>query len=124
MAVSKALVVVRVTSSLALLCPIACSDDEDDGIPCTTEEVPSVLVTALDSSGALVTDAELSYSVGGAPQPCENLLGGLYGCGSELRGDFAIQAVRGEESGSTRVEVTAGECHVITQEILIRLQSS
>lgn len=123
-AVKRALALARFTSSLALLCPIACSDDEDDSVPCTTEEVPSVLVTVLDSRGALVMDAELSYSVGGAPQPCDNLVGGLYRCGSETRGDFAIQAIRGLEIGSGSVEVTAGQCHVITQEIQIRLQAS
>jgi hypothetical protein len=103
--------------------PAGCSDD-GEGVSCTTDARASVLVTVLDSNGALVPDAQVSYSVGGAPQPCEDLIGGLYGCGSELRGDFAIEAVRGTVSASMSVEVSADECHVITREIELVLPGS
>jgi hypothetical protein len=101
---------------VALIGQAGCSDD-DEGVDCTTDVRRSVLVTVLDSNGALVPDAQVSYSTGGAPQPCDDLLGGLYGCGSELRGDFAIEAARGGVSAAISVEVSADECHVITREI-------
>jgi hypothetical protein len=108
---------------VVLIGPVGCSDD-DEGVDCTTDERQSVLVTVLDSNGALVPDAQVSYSVGGAPQPCDDLIGGLYGCGRELRGDFAIEAVRGGVSAAMRVEVSADECHVITREIELVLPGS
>jgi hypothetical protein len=98
-----------------ILAGFACSDD--DGIVCTDEFRPSVLVTVLDGE-TVVDDATVDFSVDGdAQQPCANLGEGRYACGGEQPGAFLITAARGDQSGSVALAVTADECHVITEEV-------
>jgi hypothetical protein len=106
-----------------ILAGFACSDggdDDDDGVLCTADFRPSVLVTVLDGE-TVVDDATVGFSVDGdAEQPCDNLEG-LYACGGEQAGDFLITATRGDQSGSLALTVTADECHVITEEVTLLL---
>jgi hypothetical protein len=110
-----------------ILAGFACSDagndddhDDDEGVLCTADFRPSVLVTVLDGE-TVVDDALLEFSVDGdAQQACDNLEG-RYACGGEQAGDFVITATRGDQSGSVALTVAEDECHVITEEVTLRL---
>ena len=105
-----------------ILAGFACSDggDDDDPVVCTADFRPSVLVTVLDGE-TVVVDATVEFSVDGdAQQPCANLEG-QYACGGEQAGGSLITATRGDQSGSVALRVAADECHVITEEVTLRL---
>jgi hypothetical protein len=105
-----------------ILAGFACSDGgDDDGVVCTDDFRLSVLVTVLDGE-TVVDDATVEFSVDGdAQRPCDNLEEGRYACGGEQAGAFLITATRGDQSGSVALTVTADECHVITEEVTLRL---
>jgi hypothetical protein len=93
---------------------------------CTEEARSSVTVTVVDASGAPVTDALVSYSVGGAPaKDCEVTLdsGNVFVCGYEEAGNFGIAVTRGAETKTQAVTVSKDECHVISQSITIQLST-
>jgi hypothetical protein len=104
-----------------ILAGFACADGGDDGVVCTDDFRPSVLVTVLDGE-TVVDDAVVEFSVDGdAQQACDNLEEGRYACGGEQAGDFLITATRSDQSGSVALTVTEDECHVITEEVTVQL---
>lgn len=105
--------------ALCLFPLAACSSDE---AACTTLAAVSVTVTVVDSTGAGVTDAELTYTVnGGASKPCEQVIENTYDCGVEEAGDFVITATRDMATKTANVTVTSDECHVIGQTLTLTL---
>jgi hypothetical protein len=112
-----------VFSSFALL---GCGSDTDgDDIGCTLEARSSVTVKVVDAIGTVVTDATVTFSIGGgAAENCEVFPDGLsYVCGYERDGNFTITATKGMDTKTATVTVnkTADGCHVEGQSITITL---
>ncbi|MDC0744478.1 hypothetical protein [Polyangium mundeleinium] len=107
--------------SLCLISLAACSPSSDE-VACTTIAAISVTVDVVDSTGAPVTDADLTYTVNGGPsKPCEQVVENSYDCGVEESGNFVITATRDMATKSANVTVTADECHVIGQSLTMTL---
>lgn len=97
------------------------------GVDCTANAASSVDVLGVDDQGATVPDAVVTFS--GAEQPAECLLAGAgNGCekwvaGRELTGTIVVTAsVPGGGQGAATADVTADECHVMTQNVTITIQ--
>jgi hypothetical protein len=97
-------------------------------VTCTEQVVPSILITVVDDITAEpVADVEVFYAPEGehwfAPEPCD-LHGGTFYCGYEQAGniDITVEAPN-YLSYSDRVFVPADECHVITQDLEVPLES-
>lgn len=106
---------------LILLALTGCDGGKDtgEGIDCTPDVKPSVLVSVVDVDGSEVPGAEVTYSVdGGSEQPCDT-----YGaCGQETTGEFTITAAAdGYTSASETLTVESNICHVITQDLALVL---
>jgi hypothetical protein len=102
----------------------ACSDDTND-VVCSDEIRPSVRLTVLDAAGAPASDAEVSYTVDGAPsRRCVSLSvsPGAYTCGIEEEGRIVISAERAGETGEARTTVRADECHVDPEDVTLTLE--
>jgi hypothetical protein len=110
-----------------ILAGLACADEaaeqeeEAEGVLCTAEFRFSTLVTVLNGETP-VDDAAVEYSVDGSDPSACDAFGTQYACGGEEAGDFLITATRGEQSGSVAVTVEEDECHVIPQEVTLRLE--
>ncbi|HRI72624.1 MAG TPA: hypothetical protein PK156_50655 [Polyangium sp.] len=112
----------------ALSALAGCGSDLDDGGPggtaCTDLAAASVSVAVVDSAGAAVADAMLTFSVdGGAPQACDNMMNGSYVCGYEQAGMITISATKGADTATQTVTVSKdGQgCHVVGQSITMTL---
>jgi hypothetical protein len=113
-------------SKLALLLALALlssSCSSDDSVACTADLRPSTRVTVLDSAGAPVLDADVTYRVDGDIERSCTLSGAeLYICGFEEQGRFVIRALRGDEEGEARVSVRADVCHVVPEDVTLTLE--
>ena len=99
-------------------------ETEDSGlIACTSEIVSSVYVTIYDENGEVIENAAPTYSVDGGPEgSCEEDSIGGHHCGEEQAGTVTIHvSVEGYEDAEQSVVVESNECHVITEEMDIRL---
>ena len=91
----------------------------DRMLNCTTEARSSVSVTVRDEAGAVLSDADVSYTVdGGEPADCEGFGSGGYVCGWEQEGTFEITIrALGFAVDTFTVQVGADECHVISEAV-------
>ena len=110
--------------SLILLALTGCDVEKDtgEGVDCTADVKPSVVVSVVDVDGSVVPEAELTYSVdGGSEQPCDE--NGT--CGLETIGEFTITAAaEGYTSASETLTVESDIGHVITQDLELVLLSA
>jgi hypothetical protein len=95
------------------------------GVACTTEARSSVTAKVVDKTGAIVSDAVVTFSVdGGAAEMCETFPDGTgYVCGHERAGQFTVSATKGADTKTQTVTVkkTDDGCHVDSQSITITL---
>ncbi|HVK67576.1 MAG TPA: hypothetical protein VM694_23985 [Polyangium sp.] len=111
-------------ASLVSFCliPLAACSSSSDEVACTTIAAISVTVDVVDSTGAPITDADLTYTVNGGPsKPCEQVVENSYDCGVEESGNFVITATRDMATKTANVTVTSDECHVIGQSLTMTL---
>jgi hypothetical protein len=94
---------------------------------CTTEEVPSVLLSLIDHEGQRIPGAFADWGRPDADslgQPCEEL-GSDLACGWEQSGTLEILAgASGYQPWLQNIEVEAGVCHVQTRYIEVVLEES
>ena len=88
--------------------------------PCTEELVPSIVLTVQDDGGALISEADVTYSPTWAdwsPAPCDEVGPGLYQCGAELAGsiDVSVTSIDFDTDADENFLVISDECHVVTQ---------
>jgi hypothetical protein len=92
---------------------------------CTTDAQSSVTVTVVDATGAVVTDAVVTFTVdSGTLETCAPLPDGTScTCGYEREGTFAVTAIKGGMTNTRYVTITkSGDaCHVEGQSITITL---
>lgn len=93
---------------------------------CTAEEVPSVRVHLHGEGDEVLGDPQVSFQVGDAAttEPCDSADGIDWTCGSELTGEFTIDAVADGHAAVSRVVTVAGDgagCHPVTEELDIAL---
>ena len=88
-------------------------DTGEEGVDCSADIKPSVVVSVVDADGSEILEAELTYSVdGGTEQPCDE----YNTCGQETAGEFTITAsAAGYMPASETLTVESDICHVITQ---------
>lgn len=98
----------------------ACGGGED-GIACTTEARPSVLLTVVDQLNAPLPNVTVSYQVNGGTaqsQVCEPT--GSCSIAFEVSGVFSISASKtGYRPASGSVTVTRDVCHVNTERLTL-----
>lgn len=97
-------------------------------VDCTTEARSSVQLTVVDAAGAPIAGAAATYTIEGeswpSPQDCEAMGDGVLVCGWEVEDVFHIEVTApGYLSESLTIEVYGDECHVITEQIEVTLQS-
>jgi hypothetical protein len=102
----------------------ACGGGSGDGLACTTEARPSVLLTVVDPQNAPLAGAVATFQVNGGPaqtQACD--ANGLCALAFELAGDFSISASRtGYLPATGTLRVSRDECHVITARLTLTLR--
>lgn len=84
-------------------------------IPCTLEEVPGVMATVTGDP-----EAEVYWSLANAdmaPTLCEDYGDGVWACGYESSGQFAIDVYGQTATESALVDVDHDGCHPITEEL-------
>lgn len=103
----------------------ACASSAED---CTDVFIPAVLISVVNSQGAAVLDARVSYSVDGGPMNqavCNDTL--ATGCETWLTpdqpGDYRVRATSkdGARSVEQRVLVEADGCHARGQSLRLTL---
>jgi len=117
-------ILVAVVALAAALGASACA------VSCTPVSIASVVVTVQDSTGALVTDATVTYQVDGGSEKAARCLDvedagcSKWVAGWEESGAFVVVATSGD--GSKRAEetltVSKDECHVQTEQVTLTLQ--
>lgn len=94
------------------------------GCGCDTSATSSVTVDVVDTTGAAVEGATVTYSVDdGVPNPCELMAGSSFVCGWEESGDFTITVKHGAETKTATVTVDDGSCHVDGEVIKVTIGS-
>ena len=88
------------------------------GDACTAVEVPSVRVLLTGDNSSPAVD-RVTYEVDGMEEPCMSTGPNTLACGFEAEGELVIRAypADGSDPIEQRVTVTAGSCHVTTEEI-------
>ncbi len=102
------------------------------GGACDTLAKASVDVEVVDAMGAPQKDAQVTFSVDDGPdEPAECAAAGAaagscdrWSAGFERSGTFTVKAssADGTKHASKVVEITADECHVLTQSVTLTLQ--
>lgn len=112
--------------SWLLLVPVAALTACDEPVMCTDIAMASVQVHVEDADGNPISGATLTWNQAdavGEPQPCESYGGGDYTCGYEAAGALVIEvSALGFAEETVTVEVSADECHVITEQIDVVLE--
>jgi len=97
-------------------------------VDCSAEIVPSVMVSVIDETGAVIDGASVSHAplseeIGAESMDCA-LSGAAFYCGDDVPGVYEIMAqAEGFQVGSASVtvEMDALDCHVVTQSVDITL---
>ena len=114
----------RIFATVAIISLFGCSDNQ---VICTAEARASLTVTVTDTGGMVLTNYELSYTLNGEPKEefCISELESS--CSSdpfEIGGNFTVTASKpGYKSGTIAVTVEQGVCHVITEHVVVVLES-
>lgn len=108
--------------TLAALLLTACEEET----MCTEEARASIQFTISDGSGNPVDNASATFTPeGGAETDCDALTegGASFTCGYEVEGSITIKVTAdGFQPFEDTIEVSADECHVITEELAVTLQ--
>lgn len=113
--------------AVSLLLALAGCGGTDETIFCTLEARSSVVVQVVDTAGAPLAGATVSYRVDSGPEQAAECYAPPDGCstfiaGREVAGEFSIRAGKaGYQSASASVSVQRDVCHVITREIVMTL---
>lgn len=94
-----------------------------EDVDCTDVEVPSVHATVVGSGGEALTGVAVTWTHADSfdPQPCDPYSGG-WACGWEEAGTLVVTATADEHAEkSATVEVSADECHVLTEDVELAL---
>ncbi|MFZ5482519.1 MAG: hypothetical protein ACOZNI_37500 [Myxococcota bacterium] len=99
---------------------------EMDEVACSTEALPSVLVTVTGAGGEELAGEAVSWMPAdgtGEPTPCDGA-DADWVCGEEEAGDFVVYAVadgHAEERQGVTVPLTDDGCHVVPQQLAFEL---
>ncbi|MBL8334287.1 MAG: hypothetical protein JNM08_14345 [Rubrivivax sp.] len=101
---------------LATLTLAACGGGDGDGIACTLEVRPSVMVTAVDDQGRTLTDVRIDYRLNGGALRTLQCEAAPCAVGQEEAGSFSLTATKaGHAQATATVVVPRDLCHVQTQ---------
>ncbi len=98
--------------------------DAADGIACTTEVRPSVVLTVVDSNAVAIPSVTVTYRIGsGAWQSLVCPATGSCPVGSEQVGRFSLSVSKaGYLTGTADVQVNRGVCRVTTEQVRMVLR--
>lgn len=109
---------------LALLVALTACDEP---VVCTDLAAASVQVHLEDEQGAPITGAAVTWNQADAIGPAEDCLemqAGDYTCGYEVEGALVVSiSAPGFADETVTVEVSADECHVITEQVDVILEA-
>ena len=106
----------------------ACADDNNGGISCTEEYVPGLIVTVKEAEtgeflkeGVVVTATDGDYTED--LDAISDMSSNFYGVW-ERQGSYILSVYKEgyAEYTSDVIEVSADQCHVITEEVTVELQ--
>jgi hypothetical protein len=121
---SRALVRLIAAGALSLLMTACGGGSTADGLACTAEARPSVLLTVVDPQNAPLAGVTASFQVNGGSaqsQACD--ANGLCALAFELAGEFSISASKaGYLPASGTLRVSRDDCHVITARLTLTLR--
>lgn len=97
-----------------------------DGVDCTEQAVPSILVVVEGASEETLTGVAVTYAPEGGDDPAAcTEFDGQWTCGTEEAGTFVVSASADghtTETATVTVEMDEDGCHVVTEEVTLTLE--